>query len=186
MRVARVIAHVRALEGAVSSPAAAWLLLRMLAWSLVLPVLKRALPLPRLVALVHRDACGEPCDPLGEQRVVSLSEWVFRSRPRSSRDNCLERALVTYRYLGCAGAKPTLVVGMARDEGEGRELAGHVWVTVDGTPVHDDAERIARFASVVAFSADGRAISTGAATPNVESRAGRPRTATPPPEAPPR
>lgn len=183
---ARVLAHVRALGGAVSSPTAAWLLVRMLAWSLVLPVLKRALPLPTLVALVHRDARGEQRDPLGEQRVVSLSEWVFRSRPRSSRDNCLERALVTYRYLGRAGAEPTLVVGIARDEGERKGLAGHVWVTVDGTPVHDDAERVAHFAAVVAFSAAGRAISTGAANPIVESRAGRPRTGTPPPEAPPR
>jgi hypothetical protein len=47
-------------------------------------------------------------------------------------DNCLERSLVAYRFLGRAGASPQLVIGVARDE---RGVRGHAWVTVDGRPI---------------------------------------------------
>jgi hypothetical protein len=183
----KVVTHIRRLVHLVSSPHEAWLLARMLGWSLVLPLLKRAVPLPRLVGLMHSVVREEPRDPRHEQRVAALAEWVFRSRPRRSRDNCLDRALVAYRYLGRAGAEPTIVVGVARGEPPAPDaIAGHVWVTVDGKPVHDDRERLAGFATLAAFSADGRLISTEATTPIVEQLEGRPRTATPPPAAPPR
>jgi hypothetical protein len=178
----KVIAHIRRLGRLVSSPQEAWLVVRMLGWSLVLPLLKRALPLPRLVELLQADARVDQRNPRREERLSALSEWVFRARPRRSRDNCLDRALVTYRYLGRAGASPTIVVGIARQD----SIAGHVWVTVDGKPIHDDPEGIGGFASVAAFAPDGRAISTEAATLSVEPLEALPRRATPPPAGQPR
>jgi hypothetical protein len=186
MNAGRSIDHVRRLGRLVSSPGDAWLLTRMLGWSLVLPVLKRLLPLPSLVRLLHSEAGVRQRDPRREESVAALSEWVFRSRPRRSRDNCLDRALLTYRYLSRAAAEPTIVVGVAKGGGpEHSGFAGHAWVTVDGSPVHDDPERLEGFARLATFAADGRSISTEATIPSVEPREAQPRRSTPPPAAPP-
>lgn len=177
----KVVAHLRRLGKLVSSPHDAWLLARMLGWSLVLPLLKRVLPLPRLVGVMRSDRrSGEGAD----AKVAALSEWAFRSRPRRSRDNCLDRALVAYRYLGRAGAEPTLVVGVAKDATDA--IAGHVWVTVDGDPVHDAPEDLAGFTELTAFGPDGCVLSTGAASRTAEPSAARTQRATQPPAAPPR
>jgi len=152
----KMVAHVRRLAQIVTSPRDAWLLARMLGWSLALPLLKRTVPLPRLVSLLQLDPQVDRRDPRREERLSALSDWVFRSRPRRSRDNCLDRSLVTYRYLGRAGAEPTIIVGVAK--GAASSITGHVWVTVDGKPVHDEAESLADFAALTAFNAHGRAI----------------------------
>jgi transglutaminase superfamily protein len=147
----RVTRHLAALGAQLERPADVWLLVRMLAWSAVLPIGKRVLPLPRLVQLLLPRARARERDRRREAAIESLSEWVFKSRPPSVRDNCLERGLVAYRYLVRAGADPTLVVGMPRTPGG----HGHVWVSVDGTPVHDSAEQLAQFEPVLAFASDG-------------------------------
>jgi hypothetical protein len=154
------VAHLRRLRQLVSTPQDVWLLARMLGWSLVLPMLKRALPLPTLVKLVQSGTQRDQRDPCQEKKLSALSEWVFRSRPRRSRDNCLDRALVTYRYLGRAGATPTIIVGVAKDDTSSRTgVIGHVWVTVDGSPVHDDDERLAGFVTLAIFGANEEVVS---------------------------
>lgn len=180
----KAFTHARRLGRVVSSPRHVWLLARMLGWSLSLPLLKRALPLRRLVRLMQLEPRSDTRDERDEERIAALSELAFRSRPRRSRDNCLDRALVTFRYLGRAGATPTMVVGIARDSMNA--IAGHVWVTVDGEPVHDSRENLAEFAVVTAFGPDGRVFSTEAAIQIGEPPEGQTRRSTPPPAAPPR
>lgn len=156
----KAVAHLRRLRQLVSTPQDVWLLARMFGWSLVLPLLKRMLPLPRLVALLQSGTQLDQRDPRQEEKLSALSEWVFRSRPRRSRDNCLDRALVTYRYLGRAGANPTMVVGVAKDDASSRTgVIGHVWVAVDGSPVHDDDERLAGFVTLAVFGANEGVVS---------------------------
>jgi transglutaminase superfamily protein len=133
----------------------------MLAWSAVLPLAKRALPLPRLVRLVRPRSRGQKRDHARETAIEALSAWVFKTRPPGARDNCLERGLVAYRYLARAGADPMLVVGMPRTPGG----HGHVWVSVDGAAVHDSPERLAEFEPVLAFASDGRLVLGEGAAP---------------------
>ena len=121
------------------------LLARMSGWAVVLPALKFVLPLPRLVRLVT-PARPAQRDRAREQRVTRLAARLYRT-PRLGRDNCLERSLVTYRYLRRTGSEPTLVVGMRAED----ELRGHVWVTVDGHPVHDTTEFLAGFVPLMSF-----------------------------------
>ena len=135
-----------------SAPADAWLLARMVGWSFVLPVAKRMLPLPRLVRLMCSRPRSSQRDPGREATITSLVAWVFKTRPPGSRDNCLERSLVAYRYLSRAGLGPSLVIGIAKAPSV---THGHVWVTVEGHPVHDSPEVLARFEPVVAFGSDG-------------------------------
>ena len=158
--MSRVARHALDLGKLVSRPEDALLLARMLGWWLALPALKRVVPLARLVRLVQLDTTGSARNPEREARVAALAGWLFKSRPRSARDNCLERSLVAYRFLGRLNARPQLVVGVG---GEGGTVIGHVWVTVDGQPVLDAPASLEQYQPIVAFDADGDAVTTAAA-----------------------
>ncbi len=135
-----------------ASPRDFWLLVRMAAWAPLLPLLKFALPLPRLVRLLAPQPRARPRDREAERRVTRLSRLLYRSRGIGVRDNCLERSLVTFRYLSLASARPELVVGMRKDEDN---FVGHVWVLLDGEPVHDAPESLRELVPVMAFDASG-------------------------------
>jgi Transglutaminase-like superfamily len=121
----------------------------MLAWRLALPLLKRALPLPRLVRLAARAGPGDGA--VTPTQVVGASHRLFGERAPESSD-CLERSLLTYRFLAEAGVAPELVWGLQRDSGR---LIGHAWVLVGGTPVDERPEALERYAPVVTFDANG-------------------------------
>jgi hypothetical protein len=145
--------------GLLAAPRDVWLLTRMAGWALIVPVLKFALPLPRLVRLMTpRRRHGEPA---ARARIERLTGLLYGTGAFRLSDNCLERSLVTFRYLAAADAAPTLVVGM---RGEGNGYQGHAWVTVDDAPVHDAPSLVASLAPIVAFSADGRIVSSGETT----------------------
>ncbi|MFN8065221.1 MAG: lasso peptide biosynthesis B2 protein [Vicinamibacterales bacterium] len=138
----------------VSAPRHAWLLARIAAWCVCVRLLKFLVPLPWLVALVRVAPDGARRDPREERRLVTLTRWASRATQWSSRGDCLERALVAYRYLSAANARPSLVVGMAVNEtGNTR---GHAWVTVDGLPVDDTAQTLEGFVPMITFGPDGR------------------------------
>jgi hypothetical protein len=153
----RIRRHASSLRKSVSTPSDAWLLGRILGWSLVLPIAKRTLPLPRLLRLMRPRKHTAERDPEREAAIASLAAWVFKTRPPRARDNCLERGLVAYRYLSRAGASPELVVGVAKGT-EG--VHGHVWVTVDGRAVHDSAAMLAGFEPLFVVKGDGTLIGT--------------------------
>jgi hypothetical protein len=122
---------------------------RMGAWSIALPFLKRVLPLRRLVTLMWSD--GEHVRSRErEAQIVRLSGFLTRLRP-GRRSNCLERSLLSYRYLSDAGAEPTIVIGVNAADAR----MGHAWVRLDGTPVHDDAENLEDFVALAEFGASG-------------------------------
>lgn len=137
------------------SPSDLVLVVRMLAWAVVLPVLKARMPLERLVALMWTDAGAPGRDPARERQVVRLARMCHRAITAGRRDNCLERSLIAYRHLAARNAAPLLVVG-ARPGSAGVE--GHVWVTVDGTPVHDRPDEIATYVPLTAFGTGGRSM----------------------------
>lgn len=123
----------------------------MALWAAVLPLLKFGFPLPRLVRLASPRRGGGTRDPAREEEVVALARALYR-RDRRTRDKCLERSLVTYRFLVGAGAPPWLHVGMRREE---KSMTGHVWVMLDGEPVHDSRELLIDLVPVLAFDPAG-------------------------------
>jgi transglutaminase superfamily protein len=124
----------------------------MVVLSVLLPVLKRALPLRRLVPLMWTTGKAERSHEQ-ERRIIALSARITRLRPRL-RSNCLERGLLTYRFLARAGADPHLVVGVTTFEGA---IVGHAWVTLDGEPVHELREAVDGFARLIEFGPQGEA-----------------------------
>ena len=116
----------------------------------MLPLLKRALPLQRLAALMW--TTGESNRSIGEERrIITLSARITRLRPRL-RSNCLERSLLAYRFLARAGADPRLVVGVDTQEGT---VVGHAWVTIDGEPIHEKHDAVESFTRLVEFGPAG-------------------------------
>jgi len=115
-----------------------------------LPVLKRTLPLPRLVRLMWLPQRVSERDPEREERTTR----VVARLARASGGNCLARSLVLYRYLSRMDADPRLVVGMARPDA----FLGHVWVTVDSRPLLETPETLAGYEEVTAFGDQGRRI----------------------------
>ena len=125
-----------------------WLLVsRTAAWRPVLPLMKHALPLERLVGLMSspRDV---PRDPAREALAARAASRFWRSHERP----CLERSLVLYRQLGRLGARPELIVGVARDE---HAFSGHAWVVVDGAAVLERGDPERSHSVLVAFDTFG-------------------------------
>jgi hypothetical protein len=138
------------IRGVVSGPSEVLLSGRMLVWAGMLPVLKRLVPLSRLVTVMtprHRSAW----DAKRTQDVVTLARWIYRTR--ALRDNCLERSLIAYRYLPAGNESSLLVLGVRKgDEGP----PGHAWLVVNGVAVHDSDETLEKLVPVVAFDLEGR------------------------------
>jgi transglutaminase superfamily protein len=139
------MSRARTLARLLASPRHASLAARAFGWLCVLPVLKRTLPLERLVRLMSLPSRGTARDRGHEQRTILIVSRLSRA----SGGNCLERSLVLYRYLAQANADPHLVVGMARPD----EYLGHVWVTVDGQPLLETPETLGGYTEVVTFRA---------------------------------
>ncbi len=123
----------------------------MAPWSVTLPLLKHVLPLPRLARLMAAPRDRER-DPTRERAIAKASWWASRFQPLRFPENCLERSLVAYRFLGLAGADPNLVLGVSGEEGG---VIGHVWVTVDGQPVQDPLESLRRYRRLIEFDRNG-------------------------------
>lgn len=125
----------------------------MACWRIAVPALKWLLPLPRLARLMWSRRSRPTRDPVREQRIVALSEALCGPHGGRILDNCLERSLVSYRFLSQAGAEPELAFGVAKESAE--SIPGHAWVRLDGEPVHDSPGSLERFEEMGAFGPGG-------------------------------
>jgi Transglutaminase-like superfamily len=143
--------RVRSLRAAIHGPSDVWLGIRMVAWSAVLPALKHLLPMHVLTRLMWpRRRAAKRSD--RASTVTFLARRIYRARPFLRRDNCLERSLLTYRFLAREGVQPRLVLGAQKSDGE---IRGHAWVTIDGRPIMDGHEALEQFTQLVEFGAGG-------------------------------
>jgi len=127
------------------------LLIRMLAWRLLVTTLKHPLAIGRLVALTSSSLPSSVSSLPPNHRIVELAALACRPRLLRSRDNCLDRSLLAYRYLLAAGASPSLVIGFERPDDA---VLGHAWLLVDGRPVGEPRGTPERFTEIVRFPGD--------------------------------
>jgi hypothetical protein len=149
--VNQVRSRVRTLRAHLSSPADVWLALRIATWALIIPVLKTAMPLSRLVRLMYRPARGGGRRVEREERIARFIDWVHRPFVRADK-GCLQRSLLAYRFLSEANAEPRLHVGVQQRDGT---VHGHAWISVDGRPVGDSEVSVNSFTSVATFGWGG-------------------------------
>jgi len=124
----------------------------MLAWTLLLPLLKYTLPLPRLVRLMWVPPREIPASEERHRQVSEIARLVYRSRALTRSDNCLERSLLTYRFLAMHSADPKIVVAVGRPG----ETRGHAWVVVDGVPVNETDATLAPYVPFAVFGVGGK------------------------------
>lgn len=139
------------------------------AWAALLPLLKHLVPVKSLATTMRKAPRGWSRNRAREQRIVTFARWAARLTRWRSGGNCLERGLIAYRYLCEAGAEPTLVVGVGRDE---NGVIGHAWVLIDGRPAGESPAALASYTPVFAFAPDGelREGATANAIPDASSR----------------
>ena len=147
-RLARLL---RGASFAADAPGDGWLLARMLAWRTVLPFLKRRVPLATLVRVMWREPRAG-IRPARGARIIDLVYRLYWGYREGEEDICLERSLLTYRFLSSAGADPQLVIGIRRP---GDSVIGHAWVVVDGEPLFEPAVALGEYASLVSFGRSG-------------------------------
>ena len=140
--------RIRRLCSLIEGPADAWLLCRMAAWAVVLPLLKHVVRLETLAHLMWTEA--ESKNSPEATKIAALSRLLARSGAMSQ-GTCYERSLLAYRFLCRHGADPRLVVAVRSDGGA---VTAHAWVTVGGTPV-DETEAVEGFVPVVVYGRGG-------------------------------
>ncbi len=122
------------------------LILRAALWMAVLRVLKFAMPLPRLVALVQHGVRPHRRRPTLEARTVAVVDRVASAFRLDGQGHCLERSLTMFRLLRQAGAVPRLVIGLKRADDR---VGGHAWIMVDGVVVGETG--IDDYATIISF-----------------------------------
>lgn len=153
MNPSDVRARLTKVRAQISRPPDLSLALRMTMWAVLLRGLKYVVPLSILLPLMRTRGAGTARALQREQQVVILARWACRFMAWRGGGNCLERALVTYRYLCALGAEPLVVVGLGRrPDGQ---LRGHAWVVVDGKAVDDTTESLDGLEQLAVFGPDG-------------------------------
>lgn len=122
---------------------------------LLMPCLKRWVPLSRLVPMVALAARRAPKLACERRLAVKLAWLMFKPLCKSTEGRCLERSLTLYFLLLRKRQPAQLVVGARWGEAA---TSWHAWVCVDDEPVSESEELLAGFVPVVAFDADGNRI----------------------------
>ena len=116
-------------------PSSVFLLARMAAWTVVISLAARVLPLPKALGIVaprRRHARSR-----SPAKIVELADLLFRANVAAFTPTCWKRAAVLHRYLLLAGIENRVVFGVRR-AGESA-LDGHAWIEVDGKPFSEPA-----------------------------------------------
>ena len=132
-------------------PADLFLLLRIFLWSLVLPALKRVVPVRRLAPFLWSKSARERTH-IQEMKIAAVVRWIYIFIfPGDT--SCLQRSLLLYRYLSKNNSDPVLVTGMRRTEDQ--NWKGHAWILVDGKPFGESAATIQDFQPLITFGTQG-------------------------------
>jgi hypothetical protein len=117
------------------NPREAFLLFRMAGWVVLLSVLIRAQPLPRVLSLMTprtRDRLPLKQSPSSE-RIAQLLDMLLSIDTFVFRPICWKRAAVLHRYLALHGMRTSIVFGV-RKQNEGL-LEGHAWLEAGHVPI---------------------------------------------------
>lgn len=119
----------------IRDPREAFLLFRMAGWVVVLSVLIRAQPLPRVLSLMTpRTRVNLPLkESPSSERIAQLLDMLLSIDAFVFRPICWKRAAVLHRYLALQGMRTSIVFGV-RKQNEGL-LEGHAWLEAGQVPI---------------------------------------------------
>jgi len=134
------------------TPSDIWLIIRMTGWALVLPVLKRLIPLNQLTKFMWSLPKTKFRDPIQEKKIATIIRWLYIFA-FSKEKSCLQRSLILYRFLSLHHADPQMITGMRR--GSGKDWKGHAWVVVDGKDFAELNPDVGDFKPLLSFGVHG-------------------------------
>jgi hypothetical protein len=134
------------------SPADIWLMIRMSGWAVMLPVLKRAVPLKNLAKFMWASPKVDRRSSIQEQKIATIIRWLYVFA-FSKEKSCLQRSLILYRFLSFYHADPQLISGLRREAG--MEWKGHAWVLVDGKEFAEFNPGVGEFKPILSFGTQG-------------------------------
>jgi hypothetical protein len=116
-------------------PGEAFLLLRMATWIVLLSVLIKFFPLPRVLSLIAIPTRGQkPEHPkMTQQRLAQLVDALLGLNVLCFTPTCWKRAPVLHRYLALNGIETRIIFGLRKEKES--LLAGHAWLEADGRPL---------------------------------------------------
>ena len=120
-------------------PGEAFLILRMAGWVVLLSILIKFLPLPRVLSLIAvptRDR--RPMHPaITQLRLSQLVDALLGINFLCFTPTCWKRAPVLHRYLALNGVETRIIFGLRKEKES--LLAGHAWLEADGRPLLEAA-----------------------------------------------
>jgi len=143
--------RVRRLVRLLGHPRDAWLTVRLLSWSFILPILKRVVPLKKLAPFMWIPPV-DSVDTEQKEKIAAVVRWIYIFIFPGEK-SCLERSLLLYRFLSRSCMDPRLVTGMRRMEDE--TWKGHAWIVVDGKPFEEAFTHIQDYRELIVFGPEG-------------------------------
>jgi hypothetical protein len=116
-------------------PGEAFLLVRMAMWVVLLSVLIKFFPLPRVLSLIAIPARAQKPkrSRLTQQRLAQLIDALLGTNVLCFTPTCWKRAPVLHRYLALNGIETRIIFGLRKEKES--ILAGHAWLEADGRPL---------------------------------------------------
>jgi hypothetical protein len=116
-------------------PGEVFLLLRMATWIVLLSVLIKFFPLPRVLSLIASPARGQKPKHhrITQQRLAQLVDALLGLNILCFTPTCWKRAPVLHRYLALNGIETRIIFGLRKEKES--LLAGHAWLEADGCPL---------------------------------------------------
>lgn len=116
-------------------PGEVFLLLRMATWVVLLSVLIKFLPIPRVLSLIaiptrHQKPKN---DRITQQRLAQLVDALLGLNVLCFTPTCWKRAPILHRYLALNGIQTRIIFGLRKEKES--LLAGHAWLEADGHPL---------------------------------------------------
>ena len=116
-------------------PGEAFLLVRMATWVVLLSVLIKFFPLPRVLSLIAIPARDQKPKRrrITQQRLAQLIDALLGTNVLCFTPTCWKRAPVLHRYLALNGIETRIIFGLRKEKES--ILAGHAWLEADGRPL---------------------------------------------------
>lgn len=116
-------------------PYSAMLMLRMASWVIILSVLIRLFPLPRVLSIItpkyRQPAADDPAEL--QRKLAGLIDALLSIDVLVFTPTCWKRAPVLHRYLALNGIETRIIFGV-RKETKGL-LEGHAWLETGKEPI---------------------------------------------------
>jgi Transglutaminase-like superfamily len=135
------------------NPADAWLFMRMISWAMILPILKRLIPLKSLARFLWTPSKTKIRNLEQEQKIATIVRWIYVF-VFSSEKSCVERSLLLYHFLSVNNTDPVLATGMRLAEDQ--VWKGHAWILVDGKPFEETEASVREFRTLMIFGSEGK------------------------------